>query len=69
MQAQIKKDIALVSRISAVEMILKTLQSLTDLRVSLVARVTNDSWTACAVLDRAGFGMDTGDQLEITTTY
>lgn len=69
MQAQINNDIAFVSRISAVNMILKTLQSLTEMRISLVARVTKDSWTACAVLDQAGFGIDAGDQLELSTTY
>jgi hypothetical protein len=69
MQTQINNDIDFVSRIAAVNMILKTLQSLTEMRISLVARVTDDSWSACAVLDQAGFGINTGDQLELSTTY
>lgn len=66
---QIEKDITFVSRIAAVDMILKTLQNLTELRISLVSRITNDSWSACAVLDNAGFGINVGDQLDLSTTY
>ncbi len=66
---QIEKDITFVSRIAAVNMILKTLQNLTELRISLVSHITNDSWSACAILDQAGFGINVGDQLELSTTY
>ena len=47
----IEKDVAAFSRIAAVDMILETLQKLTGLRLSIVARVDESSWTACAVLD------------------
>ena len=36
--------------------------------LSLVARVTGDSWTACAVLDQMDFGLGVGDQLAVATT-
>ena len=65
----IEKDVAAFSRIAAINMILETLQKLTGMRLSLVARVDSDSWTACAVLDRAEFGLNVGDQLELSTTY
>lgn len=65
----IEKDVAAFSRIEAVNMILETLQKLTGMRQSLVARVDEESWTACAVLDRGGFGINTGAQLELSTTY
>ena len=69
MDSLIEKDVAVFGRIEAVNMILETLQKLTKMRLSLVARVTNNSWTACAVLDRLDFGLNSGDQLELSTTY
>ena len=69
MDLLIEKDVAVFSRIEAVKMILETLQKLTGMRLSLVARVDENSWTACAVLDRVDFGLSSGDQLELSTTY
>lgn len=69
MENVIQNDVSAMSRIDAVKMILKTLSGITDLRVSLVARLTEDSWTACAVHDDANFGIKTGDALELSTTY
>jgi hypothetical protein len=62
-------DVTAISRLEAVHLILRVLSRSTGLRVALVARVTKDSWTACAVLDEAGFGLKPGDQLELQTTY
>jgi hypothetical protein len=62
-------DIAAFSRIEAMQTILQVLRRTTGLRIALVARVTDDSWTACAVLDEAGFGLKPGDHLELSTTY
>lgn len=64
----IESDIAAVSRISAVPTILKVISETTGLRLALVARVTEDSWTACATLDRMNFGLNVGDQLDVATT-
>lgn len=69
MTPALQKDIADISRIDAVKMILETLQTLTDLRLSLIARIDSGSWTACAVSDNANFGLNNGDQLELSTTY
>ncbi|MDB5079035.1 MAG: Osmosensitive channel histidine kinase KdpD [Chloroflexi bacterium] len=65
----IEKDIAFLSHSDAVQQILKVLSYTTGLRISLVARVTEDSWTACAVLDEANFGLKPGDNLELRTTF
>lgn len=65
----IEKDVAAFSRIAAVNMILETLQNLTGLRLSIVVRVDDNSWTACAVVDNLDFGLSPGDQLELSTTY
>ncbi len=62
-------EIIALSRLEVIRTALKVLRKTTDMRIALVARVTSDSWTACAVLDEAGFGLTPGDQLELQTTY
>lgn len=69
MNQTIEHDIAAIGRVGAMEMILKVLRRITGMRISLVARITSDSWTACAVNDEAGFGLKPGDQLDLETTY
>lgn len=69
MQAEIQKDVDNISRIKAVQMILRTLSRVTKMRISLVSRITNDSWTACSVIDDANFGLNAGDQLNLESTY
>lgn len=64
-----KSEIQLLGSLDIVQKILKVLTHVTGLRIALVARVTDESWTACAVLDEAGFGIQPGDQLELQTTY
>lgn len=61
-------DVAAVARISAVPTILRVIERTTGLRLAVVARVTEDSWKACAVLDHMNFGLAPGDQLDIATT-
>lgn len=69
MTEAIENDVAAIRRIPAIDTILNVLQKTTGLRIALVARVTSDSWTACAVRDDAGFGLHAGDQLDLATTY
>lgn len=61
-------DIAMIGRISAVPAILQVIRELTGLRFAAVARVTEDSWTACAVLDQLNFGLQVGGELDLVTT-
>ncbi|MCF4994409.1 sensor histidine kinase [Pseudomonas syringae] len=61
-------DIATIGRISAVPAMLQVVQELTGLRFAAVARVTEDSWTACAVLDRLNIGLQVGGELEVSST-
>ena len=61
-------DIATIGRISAVPAMLKVISDMTGLRFAAVARVTEDTWTACAVLDQLEFGLDVGGELDLTTT-
>ncbi|WP_025112874.1 GAF domain-containing sensor histidine kinase [Pseudomonas sp. H1h] len=61
-------DIATIGRISAVPAILQVIRELTGLRFAAVARVTEDSWTTCAVLDQLAFGLQVGGELDVVTT-
>jgi hypothetical protein len=61
-------DVAAIQAISSVPTILKVVAETTGLGLTLVARVTPEFWTACAVLDEIRFGMAVGDQLEVATT-
>jgi signal transduction histidine kinase len=61
-------DIATIGRIRAVPAILQVVRELTGLRFVAVARVTEDSWTACAVLDQLNFGLQVGGELDLVTT-
>lgn len=69
LQNLIIDDVGAISRIPSVEMVLRVLRRVTGLRIALVARVTDTSWTACAVLDEAGFGLKPGDELALSDTY
>ena len=57
-----------VGRISAVPSLLQILCKNTAMGFAAVARVTDDSWTACAVADYIGFGLPPGGQLDVHTT-
>ncbi len=62
-------NLAAIDRLEAVQTALSVLRRTTGMRIALVARVTPESWTACAVLDEAWFGLAPGDQLPLHTTY
>ncbi|MCY1030320.1 GAF domain-containing sensor histidine kinase [Corallococcus sp. BB11-1] len=62
-------DVEAVGRIEAVKTVLRVLTQMTGLRLAVVARVTPESWTCCAVLDQMGFGLRAGDTLVVSTTF
>lgn len=64
----IARDLAAIGRIDAVPRILKVLCQTTGMGFAAVARVTDSSWTACAVQDDIEFGLKPGSQLGIDTT-
>lgn len=66
--ASIARDIAAVSRISAVPSLLRIVCDNTGMRFAAVARVTDGTWTACAVEDQINFGLLPGGQLDVHTT-
>ena len=69
MASRIEADVEAIDRLDAVKTALQVLRRATGLRISLVARVTPDSWTTCAILDDVGLGLAPGDPLDVTTTF
>jgi signal transduction histidine kinase len=64
----IARDVAAVGRISAVPSLLRLICQNTGMGFAAVARVTDGTWTACAVQDDIQFGLKPGGQLEVQTT-
>jgi signal transduction histidine kinase len=64
----IERDIAAVSRIDAVPSLLRIICQHTGMGFAAVARVTEGTWTACAVQDDINFGLTPGGQLQVHTT-
>ena len=61
-------DMATIGRINAVPAILQVICETTGMRFAAVARVTDSTWTACAVLDNLSFGLQVGGELDLATT-
>lgn len=68
METNLTADVVAIQAIGAVPTILEAVAAITGLRFVCVAHVTDDSWTACAVLDRLDFGLTPGGELDISTT-
>jgi signal transduction histidine kinase len=64
----IARDVAAVGNLSAVPKLLEILCTITGMRFAAVARVSGESWTACAVKDDINFGVVPGGQLELQST-
>jgi signal transduction histidine kinase len=65
---EIASDIRAVGRISAVPTLLRVLCETTGMGFAAVARVSDETWTACAVADDIQFGLQPGGQLGLNTT-
>lgn len=63
---EVMRDVAAISRLSAVPTILRVIAETTGLGFTLVARVTNEEWIACAVHDEISFGLKPGGTLDLT---
>jgi PAS domain S-box-containing protein len=57
-----------VSRIPTIPAVLKAVADLTGMRYVVIARVTDERWIACAVLDNMEFGLPEGGELEVAST-
>jgi signal transduction histidine kinase len=63
-----ENDVAVVRQIPAVPSILDVICKVTGMGFAAVARVTQDRWIACEVLDNIDFGLNSGGELRIETT-
>jgi signal transduction histidine kinase len=61
-------DIAAIQRIAAVPRILEVICRSTGMGFAAIARVTDERWVCCAVLDEIGFGLKPGGELNVETT-
>jgi signal transduction histidine kinase len=52
-----------------VGVILETVMLVTNMRFAAVARVTADRWVACRTVDEVNFGLASGDEIEIDSTF
>jgi len=66
--ASIGDDLKAVRDIPAVPSILDVVSKVTGMGFAAVARVTEDRWVACEVLDNIEFGLKSGGELRIETT-
>jgi signal transduction histidine kinase len=64
----IARDVAAVGNLSAVPKLLEILCNVSGMRFAAVARVSGESWTACAVKDGLEFGIVPGGQLDLAST-
>src|ERR1700710_2019691 len=64
----IERDIAAIARIDAVPSLLRIICQHTGMGFAAVARVTDGTWTACAVQDNIQFGLKAGGRLDVHTT-
>lgn len=64
----IARDLEAIGHMSVVPTILEVMARITDMRFTAVARVTEQTWTACAVRDEIEFGLKPGGELKLETT-
>lgn len=65
---EIARELSAVRRIASIPTLLDVLCETTGMRFAAVARVTDETWTACAVRDELGFGVQAGSTLDVETT-
>ncbi len=68
MRDQLAEDALTAADDSAIHAILEQVCSVTHMGFAALARVTEQRWIACQVVDRIEFGLDAGDELAIKTT-
>ena len=67
-EGDIAREVATVAHLSAIPGMLQLLCETTAMGFAAVARVTDKTWVACAVLDAIDFGLKPGGQLDVNTT-
>lgn len=67
-QMTVAESVDAVLRMEMVPQVLETVCRVTGMRFAAIARVTDDRWTACAVLDTLNFGLKPGGDLVLDST-
>ena len=62
-------DIEMLANSALVGTVLETVMLATNMRFAGVARVTADRWVACRTVDEVNFGLTSGDEIEIESTF
>ncbi|MDF1727289.1 MAG: GAF domain-containing sensor histidine kinase [Sulfitobacter sp.] len=62
-------DIEMLAQSGLIGTILETVMLATDMRFAGVARVTAHRWVACRTVDEVDFGLTSGDEIEIESTF
>lgn len=62
-------DIEDIQSLSIIPTILDVVCESTQMGFAAIARVTEDTWVTCGVLDKLSFGLSVGDELDISTTF
>lgn len=68
LEENFQQDIANIQNISIIPNLLNVICQTTGMGFAAVARVTEDRWITCSVLDNVSFGLKPGDELKIKTT-
>lgn len=68
LEENFKQDILNIEKITIVPTLLNVICQTTGMGFAAVARVTEDKWITCSVVDNLEFGLKPGDELEIKTT-
>ncbi|MEA3009595.1 MAG: hypothetical protein QOJ91_1287 [Sphingomonadales bacterium] len=68
MKDEFAADVAAQGENDEIRAILEQVCEVTRMGFAAVARVTEERWIACQMLDRIEFGLDPGDELEIKKT-
>lgn len=68
MEPNVESDVETIRHIPAVPSILAVVAKITGMGFVTVARVTEDRWMACEVLDAIDFGLKPGGELQVETT-
>lgn len=66
---EFQKDIDAVGKIDEVPTIFEVIKLTTGMRFAAVARVTNERWVTCAVVDEIDFGLEPGGEIPIAQTF
>lgn len=65
---KLRADVEAIQRISIIPSILDVICQTTGMGFAAVARVTEERWIACSVLDKISFGLEPGGELKVETT-